>query len=128
MIEASFVCFTETRSTTREKISQKFTEKFNELGLIIDNWRGQGYDGAENMTGKFSGVQARLKEIVPYAEYVHCYAHCLYLSVVKSCQLPLIRNMMDVVKEIWYVFPILPNELVDSKPILKVLTTKELKP
>lgn len=56
------------------------------------------------MAEKFSGVQARIKEIVPSAEYVHCYAHCLNLSVVKSCQLPLIRNMMDVVKEISYAF------------------------
>lgn len=103
-LKESFVCFTETSSTTGEEITQKIIDKFNELGLIIDNLRGQGYDGAGNMAGKFSGVQARIKEIVPSAEYVHCYAHCLNLSVVKSCQLPLIRNMMDVVKEISYAF------------------------
>ena len=66
--------------------------------------RGQGYDWAGSMAGKFSGGQARIKEIVPSAEYVHCYTHSLNLSVVKSCQLPLIRNMMDVVKEISYAF------------------------
>jgi len=103
-LKESFVCFTETSSTTGEEITQKIIDKFNELGLIIDNLRGQGYDGTGNMAGKFSGVQARIKEIVPSAEYVHCYAHCLNLSVVKSCQLPLIRNMMDVVKEISYAF------------------------
>ena len=86
-MKESFVCFTETSSTAREEISQKTIDKFHELGLIIDNLRGQGYDGAGNMAGKFTGAQARIKEIVPSAEYVHCYAHCLNLSVVKSCQL-----------------------------------------
>jgi hypothetical protein len=99
-----FVCFAEASSTSGEYIAQKIVDKFNEFGLVIDNLMGQGYDGARNMAGKFSGVQTRIKQIVPSAEYVHCYAHCLNLSVVKSCQLPLIRNMMDTVKEISYAF------------------------
>jgi len=41
------------------------------LVIVIDNLRGQGYDGDGNMAGKFSGVQARIKQIVPSAEYVH---------------------------------------------------------
>ena len=90
-------------STSGEYIAQNIVDKFNEFGLVIDNLRGQGYNGAGNMAGKFFGVQARIKQIVLSAEYV-CYAHCLNLSVVKSCQLPLIRNMMDTVKEISYAF------------------------
>ena len=99
-----FVCFAEASSTSGEYIAQKIVDKFNEFGLVIDNLRSQGYDGSGNMAGKFSGVQARIKQIVPSAEYVHCYAHCLNLSVVKSCQLLLIRNLMDTVKEISYAF------------------------
>jgi hypothetical protein len=99
-----FVCFAEASSTSGEYIAQKIVDKFNEFGLVIDNLRGQGYDGAGNMAGKFSGVQARIKQIVLSAEYIHCYAHCLNLSVVKSCQLPSIRNMMDTMKEISYAF------------------------
>jgi hypothetical protein len=47
--------------------------------------RGQGYDGAANMAGKFSGVRTRIQTEIPEAYYVHCYAHCLNLAVVKSC-------------------------------------------
>ena len=99
-----FVCFAEASSTSGEYIAQKIVDKFNEFGLVIDNLRSQGYDGSGNMAGKFSGVQARIKQIVLSAEYIHCYAHCLNLSVVKSCQLPSIRNMMDTMKEISYAF------------------------
>ena len=44
-----------TSSATGEEITQKSIDKFNELGLIIDNLRGQGYDGAGNMAEKFQG-------------------------------------------------------------------------
>ena len=65
------------------------------------------------------GFQARIKQIVLSAEYVHCYAHCLNLSVVKSCQLPLIRNMMDTVKEISYAFSYSAERSGRFKTVLK---------
>jgi hypothetical protein len=33
-----------------------------------------------------------------------CYAHCLNLAVVKSCQLPIVRNTIDTVKDVSYAF------------------------
>lgn len=47
--------------------------------LSIDKLRGQGYDGAANMSGEYSVVQARILEKAPYAKYVHCAAHNLNL-------------------------------------------------
>jgi hypothetical protein len=44
------------------------------------------------MAGKFSGVRTRIQTEIPEAYYVHCYAHCLNLAVVKSCQLPIVCN------------------------------------
>jgi hypothetical protein len=58
------------------------------------------YDGAANMTGKFSGVRTRIQTEILEAYYVHCYAHCLNLAVVKSCQLPIVRNTIDTVKDV----------------------------
>ena len=51
--------------------------------------RGQGYDGARNMGGKYRGVQARVKELYPLAMYTHCCNHVLNLviSTYRSCQL-----------------------------------------
>jgi hypothetical protein len=54
------------------------------------------------MAGKFSGVCTRIQTEIPEAYYVHCYAHCLNLAVVKSCQLPIVRNTIDTVKDVSY--------------------------
>jgi hypothetical protein len=61
------------------------------FGIVTQAMRGQGYDGAANMVGKFSGVRTRIQTEIPEAYYVHCYAHCLNLAVVKSCQLPIVN-------------------------------------
>ena len=37
------------------------------------------------MTDTFSGFRTRIQTEIPEAYYVHCYAHCLNLAVVKSC-------------------------------------------
>ena len=52
--------------------------------------RGQGYDGAANMAGKFSGVRTRIQTVNQ--------------AVVKSCQLPIVRNTIDTVKDVSYAF------------------------
>ena len=41
------------------------------LGLNIDDVRGQGYDNGSNMSGRHQGVQTRLLEINPRAFYMH---------------------------------------------------------
>jgi hypothetical protein len=56
------------------------------------------------MAGKFSGVGTRIQTEIPEAYYVHCYAHCLNLAVVKSCQLPIVCNTIDTVKDVSYAF------------------------
>ncbi|CAC5389178.1 unnamed protein product [Mytilus coruscus] len=66
--------------------------------------RAQGYDGAANMSGIHKGVQARIKEIVPTANYVHCKAHVLNLAIVHASQDPSVRTMMATIQEIAFSF------------------------
>ena len=73
--------------------------KLREYGIATQAMRGQGYDGAANMADKFSGVRTRIQTEIPEVYYVYCYAHCLNLAVVKSCQLPIVRNTIDTVKD-----------------------------
>jgi hypothetical protein len=44
--------------------------------------RAQGYDGAASMSRIHRGVQARIRERIPTALYVHCNAHVLNLAIV----------------------------------------------
>lgn len=54
------------------------------LGLDLSNCRGQSYDNASNMSGKYNGVQAHLKRQNPLICYVPCAAHSLNLVGVIS--------------------------------------------
>ncbi|XP_065654750.1 zinc finger MYM-type protein 1-like [Hydra vulgaris] len=47
--------------------------------IDITNCRGQAYDNASNMSGKYSGLQTRLKERSELAFYIPCAGHSLNL-------------------------------------------------
>ncbi|XP_065672030.1 zinc finger MYM-type protein 1-like [Hydra vulgaris] len=47
--------------------------------IDITNCRGQAYDNASNIYGKYSGLQARLKEWSELAFYIPCAGHSLNL-------------------------------------------------
>lgn len=66
--------------------------------------RGQGYDGAAAMSGKFNGVQAHIQAIYPKALYVHCAAHSLNLAVSNSCDLPSVRNCLGTIGKLYDFF------------------------
>lgn len=55
------------------------TNKLDKMNCI-----GQCYDGASVMSGKYAGVQERIRLEVPHAIYVHCYAHRLNLCLVQT--------------------------------------------
>ncbi len=68
--------------------------------LPLSLCRGQAYDGAAVMQGKRTGVATRLKQ-EEAAISVHCLAHSLNLCLQDaSRKINLIRDSMDVVKEI----------------------------
>ena len=74
--------------------------KLAEVGLDLLKVRGQCYDGASNMAGKFNGAQALITERVPQAYYVHCKSHCLNIAVVHISKLQCVRTMMATVQDI----------------------------
>lgn len=59
---------------------------FESLDIPIKDCRGQSYDNAANMSGKYSGVQSRIKEVCEYAIYVPCAAHSLNLVGVQAVE------------------------------------------
>lgn len=61
----------------------------DENGIDISFCRGQSYDNASNMAGKYGGLQAKVKELCSYADFVPCSAHSLNLvgtCAAESCQ------------------------------------------
>ncbi|KYN27630.1 Zinc finger MYM-type protein 1 [Trachymyrmex cornetzi] len=79
-----FYATTDTKSDTLFTVIlrlfqiQDFLLRFN---LNMFDMRGQCYDGASNVSGRLTGLQARIRDIEPRALYVHCVAHKLNLVV-----------------------------------------------
>ncbi|CAH0402528.1 unnamed protein product [Chilo suppressalis] len=99
-IHEEFICFLSATDLTGAALSNQIIQELNQVGLQIENLRGQGYDGGANMSGKYSGVQSQIKQLQPLATYMHCAAHKLNLAIVKACSLPSVRNMMGVVSSV----------------------------
>ena len=96
-IREEFLGFVSVTSTTGENIAKVILSSLSEWGLDIALLRGQGYDGASNMSGKFAGVQALVKQQAPLAVYLHCRAHSLNLA--KYCSL---FRKCPCAKHVWY--------------------------
>ena len=63
------------------------TEALKDFKLNLKDCRGQSYDNASNMSGKYSGMQAaRVLEESDKAIYILCMAHSLNLSEVSAAE------------------------------------------
>ena len=113
-LSEDIVGFVELSTKTGVGIADVIKKKLKEIGLSIENLRGQGYDGASNMSGKFNGVQGKILEDQPLAFYSHCSAHVLNLCVVDVCDNLLVTNAIGTVKQIINFFS-------DSSKRLRIL-------
>ena len=78
----------------------------------------QCYDGASVMSGQFTGVQARIKEIAPHVTYFHCHAHRLNLVLVRTIKnIPEIAEFFEKVQCL-YVF--LTVSILDTNCFFKL--------
>ena len=84
-------------------------EALSDLGLDIMDARGQGYDGAGNVSGHTKGLASRILRINPKAFYTHCHSHRLNLAIMKACSIDLVVSVLDQIKEIYYFFANSPN-------------------
>lgn len=71
------------------------------FGIHLQYLRGQDYDGAAAMSGRFNGVQSLIKQQYRTAVYVHCSAYVLNLVICSSCDIFCIRNAIGVIESIY---------------------------
>lgn len=84
-----FLCFLPNIGHKAEGLFNAVTAVLNKYGIDIKNCRGQSYDNASNMSGEYTGLQARIREITPTAMYSPCSAHSLNLvceHATSSCK------------------------------------------
>ncbi|XP_065658747.1 zinc finger MYM-type protein 1-like [Hydra vulgaris] len=89
-------------------------------GIDIKNCRSQSYDNASNMSGIYSGVQARFREINHLAEWAPCAAHSLNLvdsAAVECCSAAV--NYFGVIQSVYNFFSASTKRWSTLKELLK---------
>ena len=129
-VREEFLSFIRIQRITGKQIAETLITFLQDNNIPLADMRGQGYDGASNMSSSHSGVQARIREVAPLATYVHCGGHCLNLVIVKSCSLPDVRHVLDRLENCCRFFLNSPKrsgllQLVTSN---NVLDTQKRKP
>ena len=80
---------------TGQAIANDILSQLEKWQLQLQFLRGQAYDGAGAMAGKYKVAAACITAKHPKALYTHCTSHRLNLCVVKSCTIREISNMMQ---------------------------------
>ena len=104
-IKERFFGFLQIENHDSAYLEKVVLQSLNDLCIDIKNCRGQTYDNAANMSGKYSGLQARLKEHVNTATYVPCASHTLNLignCAAESCSGAL--HYFDLVQNLYVYF------------------------
>ncbi|XP_022169336.1 zinc finger MYM-type protein 1-like [Myzus persicae] len=78
-----FLCFLENVGHKSQCMADTVFSILKKYNIDIAYLSGQSYDNAKNMSGIYSGLQARIKEVSPLADFVPCSAHSL--NLVGSC-------------------------------------------
>lgn len=104
IIHEDFLKFVPVHDVSGRALADTIINELKSLNIDIKHLRGQGYDGAATMSGKFNGVATLIKNKYPTALYIHCSSHNLNLSISYSCNLPQIRNTMGTIESIYLFF------------------------
>ncbi len=83
-IKKRFIQVCHVKSTTGQDLEEVVMALLSENGLNAENIRGQGYDGAANMSASYKGLQARIQRQNEKALFVHCHTLCLNLVLVET--------------------------------------------
>lgn len=81
VVKESFVRLVEVKDSSGRRLHSLLTESLEEVGLDLGKCVGDSFDGAANMSGQFSGVQALMKEKQPSHIHTWCHAHVLNLVI-----------------------------------------------
>jgi len=97
-VQEKFIGFVKLQRVRANDIANAIITLLEDLELSLVHLRGQGCDGAANMSGQKSGVQKLICDQQPKAMYTHCAGHSLNLAIVTSCSILPIQRCISQVK------------------------------
>ncbi|XP_022846218.1 zinc finger MYM-type protein 1-like [Olea europaea var. sylvestris] len=96
-VKERFLGISHVTNTCAQSLKDDIDAIFSTHGLSISSLRGQGYDGASNMSGEFNRLKALILRDNPHAMYVHYFAHQLQLAIVSvACRNCMVDDFLDV--------------------------------
>lgn len=126
-IKEHFLGFIPIIDSTGLGLTEVLLQQLQEMGIPIENMRGQGYDNGSNMKGKNLGVQNRILQINPKAFYVPCSSHSLNLVVndaAKASEFAV--SFFSLVSKIYIFFSASTSRWAVLKRHISSLTLKPL--
>ena len=82
LVKERFLGIVSVKETSAKSLKEALEKLLSINGLSLSSIRGQGYDGASNMRGKFGGLRTLIQNENSSAYYVHCFAHQLQLALI----------------------------------------------
>lgn len=80
-VKESLVRLVNVTDSSGKSLHALLKDALAEVGLDLKQCVADSFDGAANMSGQYSGVQALMKETRPTHVHVWCYAHVLNLVI-----------------------------------------------
>lgn len=129
--EERFLEFHRNSGHTGKELADALITFLSTHGIEINNCRGQTYDNAANMSGIYSGLQAKIKEENPLAFFIPCSAHSLNLvgsSAANCCKLAisffeLLQNLYNFFSTSTHRWNLLSSFFTSENLSLKTLST-----
>ena len=81
-IHERFLTFTKVSSLNATALTEYILGTLHKYNLNVQSSVSQGYEGASVISGKCSGVQKKVMDVVPQAIYIQCFAHLLNLVLI----------------------------------------------
>lgn len=85
-IREEFLKFVPLSHITGVYLAKTILQTIEKIGLDPSNIRGQGYDGAANMSSQNVAVQGEIKKVSLLETYMHCSSYCLNLLLPVAFQ------------------------------------------
>jgi hypothetical protein len=100
-----FLTFLDNTGHKGSEMADALVSFLQSIDLDISNCRGQSYDNASNMSGKYIGMQTLIRQKSPNAVFVPCSGHSLNLvgqAAVDSCREAV--SFFDFVQQVYNFF------------------------
>ncbi len=123
-----FLGLVHVHEVNAEALTKYLLAFLHDKGISLQKIRGLGFDGTNTMSGERSGVQKRMRSLVPSALYIHCHCHKLQLAAVYSAnEHNEVKRVLGTLLTMWKCFHYSPKKAEKLAEIEAVLNTPEIK-